>query len=53
MGAPQNLKMDTFPDLFGHFGALWQLFWIFKSLIEGMIESKNLFSKSCLGGPIT
>ena len=36
--------MDRAPS--GHFR-------FFEDLIEGMIESKNLFSKSCLGGPIT
>ena len=33
-------------DPVGHFEAPWWPFWIFEVLIEGMIESKNLFSKS-------
>ena len=48
-----NLGLDAFPDFVGHFGAPWRPFWIFEVLIEGMIESKNLFGKSWLEGPIT
>ena len=44
--APKSLGVDPFPDPVGHFGAPWQPFWIFEVLIEGMIGSKNLFSKS-------
>ena len=46
MGMPQNLEVDPFPDPVGHFGALWQQFWIFEVLIEGMIKSKNLLGES-------
>ena len=35
------------------FWGLWQPFWIFEVLIEGLIESKTLFSKSLSGGPKT
>ena len=52
MGVPKNLGEDTFPDLVGYFGAPWRPFWIFEVLIEGMIKSKNSFSKSWLEGPI-
>ena len=45
-GAPNNLGVDHLQDLVGHFGAPWRPFWIFEVLIEGMIESKNLFSES-------
>ena len=45
-GAPKNLGVDQFPGPVGHFGAPLQPFWIFEVLIEGMMESKNLFSKS-------
>ena len=41
-----NLGLDPFPDPVGHFGAPWRPFWIFEVLIEGMMESKKLFSKS-------
>ena len=41
-----NLGLDPFPDPVGHFGAPWQPFWIFEVLLEGMMESKNLFSES-------
>ena len=46
MGAPKDLGVDPFPDPVGHFGAPWRPFWIFEVLIEGMIESKNLFCES-------
>ena len=46
MGEPKNLGVNHFPDPFGHFEAPWWPFWIFEVLIEGMIESKNLFSES-------
>ena len=49
MGAPQNLGVHPFPDPIGHLGAPWRPFWIFEVLIEGMIESKNLFSESAPG----
>ena len=45
-GAPQNLGVDPYPVPVGHFGAPWRPFWIFEVLIEGMIESKKLFSES-------
>ena len=41
-----NLGLDPFPDPIGHFGAPWRPFWIFQDLLEGMMESKNLFSES-------
>ena len=41
-----NLGLDPFPEPVGHFGAPWRPFWIFEVLIEGMMESKNLFSES-------
>ena len=44
-GAPKNPGVDPFPDPVGHFGAPWWPFWIFEVVIEGMIKSKNLFSK--------
>ena len=53
MGAPRNLGVHHFPDPVGYFGAPWRLFWIFEAFIEGMIESKNLFSESWSEGPIT
>ena len=53
MGAPKNLGEDTFPDPVGQFWAPRRPFRIFKVLIEGMIKSKNLFSKSWAEGPIT
>ena len=52
MGVPKNLGVHPFPDPIGHFGASWQPFWMFEVLIEGMIESKNLFSKRWSEGPI-
>ena len=45
-GAPKILGVDHFQDPVGHFEAPWWPFWIFEVLIEGMIKSKNLFSKS-------
>ena len=45
-GAPNNLGLESFPDPVGHFGAPWRPFWIFQVLIEGVLGSKNLFSKS-------
>ena len=51
--SPKNLGGDHFPDTVGHFWAPWWPFWIFEVPIEGIIESKNLFSESCSGGPIT
>ena len=51
--ALKKLGVNPFPDPVGHFWTPWRAFWIFEVLIEGMIKSKNLFSKSCLGGPIT
>ena len=45
-GAPKILGVDHFQDPVGHFEAPWWPFWIFEVLIEGMIESKNLFCKS-------
>ena len=53
MGASEILGEDPFPDPVSHFGAPWQPFWIFQALIEGMNESKNLFTESWSGGPIT
>ena len=50
---PKNLGVHAVSDPVGHFGAPWRPFWIFEVLEEGMIESKNLFSESCSGGPIT
>ena len=50
---PKNLGVDPFPDPGGHFGTRQRPFWIFEVLIEGIIESKNLFSESCSGRPIT
>ena len=44
---------EHFPDPVGHFEAPWWPFWIFEVLIEGMIESKNLFSESWLEGTKT
>ena len=44
--AEPNRGLDPFPDPVGHFGAPWPPFWILEVLIEGMMESKNLFSKS-------
>ena len=43
---PKNLGVNTIPDPIGHFGAPWQLFWIFEVLIGGMIEPKNSFSNN-------
>ena len=40
-----NLGLEPFPDPVGHFEAPWWPFWIFEVLIEGMVESKNLFSE--------
>ena len=48
-----NICLHSFPDPVGHFGAPWRPFWIFGVLIEGMMESKNLFSESCSEWPIT
>ena len=42
----KNLGFDPFPDPVGHFEAPWWPFWIFEVLIEGMVESKNLFNES-------
>ena len=53
MGVPNNLGVDPFPDSVCHFGAPWQPFWIFEILIEGLMESKNLFSESWSEGQIT
>ena len=53
MGAPKNQEVGTYSDPISHFGAPLQPFWIFEVLIEGMIESKDLLSKSCSGGQIT
>ena len=50
MGVPKNLDVHTFPDPIGHFWAPWRPFWIFEVLVEGIIESKNLFSKSWYEG---
>ena len=47
-----NLGLDPFPDPVGHFEAPWWPFWIFEVLIEGMVESKNLFNESWSEGPI-
>ena len=48
-----NLGLDLFPDPVGHFWAPGRPFWIFEALIEGMMESKNLYSKSWSVYPIT
>ena len=53
MGVPKNLRVVPSPDPIGHFGTPWRPFWIFETVIEGMIESKNLFSESLSVGPIT
>ena len=45
-GAAKDLGVDHFQDPIGHFKAPSWLFWIFEVLIEGMMESKNLFSES-------
>ena len=45
MGAPKNLGVDPFPDPVGHFRAARRPFLIFEVLIEGMIESENLFTE--------
>ena len=45
-GSAQKPRSEHFPDPVGHFEAPWWPFWIFEVLIEGMIESKNLFSES-------
>ena len=42
----QNLGVDHFLDNVGHFEAPWWPFWIFEVLIEGVMESKNLYSES-------
>ena len=42
----QKPWVDPFPYSVCHFGAIWQQFWIYKDLKEGIIESKNLFCKS-------
>ena len=31
-GTPKNLKVDTFPDPVGHFGAHWRPFWILQAV---------------------
>ena len=49
--APNDIELDPFPDPVSHFGAPWRPFWIFQFLIEGVLGSKNLFSKSCLKWP--
>ena len=48
-----NLGLNPFPDPVDHFGAPWRPFLIFEVLIEGMMDSKNLFSESWWEGPIT
>ena len=48
-GAPKNLGVHPFPNSVGHFGVPQWSFCIFEALKEGMIESKHLFCKSCLG----
>ena len=48
-GRPKNLGIHPV----GHFGGLKRPFFIFEILIEGMIESKNLFGKICSRDPIT
>ena len=44
--APPVKLANFIPDPVDHFEAPWWPFWIFEVLIEGMIESKNLFSES-------
>ena len=45
---PSNLEGKTFRT---PLAILWCLFWIFEVLIERVVESKNLLSKSWLEGP--
>ena len=50
---PRGTPVHPFPDPVGHFVTPWWPFWIFEVLTEGMIESKNLFSESYSGGPMS
>ena len=44
-GAPKKPEINPFPDPVGHFEATWLQVLIFEVLIEGRMESKNLFSQ--------
>ena len=52
-GSAQKPREEPLPDQVGNFGTPWRPFRIFEVLIEEMIESKNLFSESCLKHPKT